>query len=244
MIDARSDDDGAAAPPGLTTVPRIEALQGLDAMATRLLKAPHAGLIVAEAAAQDPDMAARADAVAQAGGLALLVDATFAWKTDVASVLVLAAGRHWPVLEKCRDRMRLAVHEAVVNAVLHGCLRIAPNLRDTLEGWTDLTDRIQTALADPERGDLPVLVTMVPEADAWIVRVEDIGPGFAPPSPETGIVPPRPGVLSMRGRGLMLMRAVCDTVSWERGGRTCVLTLRRVDPDDACPRPGAGGETA
>lgn len=217
---------------GLELVSREAAWRGLEGLLFRLLTPPGQGLVMMEAAKQAPDMMARAEAVAKAGGLAVLMDATFAWKADVAGVLVRVVARHWADCENHRDRLRLAVHEAVVNAVLHGCLGIDPDLRDAAESpdassnWVAYTHRVREALDDPARGGLPVLLTLEATPQSWTLRIEDTGSGFTPPDPSQAPLP-NPGFVATRGRGLLLIRAASDSVAWEREGRTCVLTFTR-----------------
>ncbi|MBB4287320.1 ATP-binding protein [Roseospira goensis] len=205
-----------------------------DGLLLRALLPPRHGLVAAEAAAAAPDLAVRAEAAVAAGGLALLLSAASAWRLDVAQAVVTAALRHWPGLETRRDGLRLAVHEAVVNAMLHGCLRVPPHLRSDAAGWLAHSAAVDAALADPERGDRPVLVTVTPEPDGWTACVVDRGPGFIPPCPDNADpAPADPPATRPRGRGIALMRAMCETVRWEEGGRSVHLTIAQRPSRDA-----------
>lgn len=84
----------------------------------------------------------------------------------------------------------LALHEALVNAIVHGC-------------GNDPTKKVEVCVAcDESRGILIV--------------VRDPGPGFDPtsiPSPVTG-----QNVFSDHGRGIFLVNQLMDEVHFERGG--------------------------
>jgi len=215
---------------GLTTVTGLEVCPGQNELLSRFLSPPNHGFMMAEAAQHAPGMAARAQTVAEAGGLAVLLRANVAWEADVPGALALAGAAHWPGLEPRSGGLRLAAHEALVNALMYGCLNVAPHVREDTKGWLDYTAATVAALADPERGGLPVLVTVEEQPSAWVVRVEDPGPGFEPPPAFIGGGPtvPPPGAVTSRGRGLMLMRAICDRVEWSDGGRVVLLTFNRT----------------
>lgn len=94
----------------------------------------------------------------------------------------------------------LAVREAVINAIVHG-----------------------------NKGDprLKIWVTLSTERRALKARIRDQGNGFDPertPDPTTG-----PNLLRTSGRGLLLMRAFVDQVSFKHiatGGTEVILTKR------------------
>lgn len=100
--------------------------------------------------------------------------------------------------EAARDRIGLAAHEAVVNAMVHG-------------------NRL-----DPV---LPVGLSVRLDGGDLVIRVADRGPGFDPAGVPDPLAPEnrlRPG-----GRGLLMLRALMDSVDHERGAGGHVATLRR-----------------
>ena len=100
--------------------------------------------------------------------------------------------------QAAQDRIGLATHEAVVNAMVHG------NRRDP---------------------GLPVGLRMLLEGGDLVIRVADQGPGFDPTAVADPLLPEnrlRPG-----GRGLLMMRALTDEVGHEPGATGgSVATLR------------------
>lgn len=226
--------DSAAGPmiAAVDVVTDYELLLGGDGLLQRVLARPGKGVLTIEATEQAPALVEHARAVANADGLVLLLTAATAWRLDVADVLVIEATRRWPDVVPRRDSLRLALHEALVNALLHGCLQVPPNLRDDTEGWLEHSRVVDEALIDPSRGSRPVLVTMAAVEEGWEVAVVDTGSGFDPPpeSPTDGVAP-LVSTLSARGRGVALMRAVCDRVVWHDGGRAVHLTIKPPPKD-------------
>ncbi|MBB4314796.1 ATP-binding protein [Roseospira marina] len=236
MIDTAADRAGSD---GLTVLAGVDVWTGQDGLLPRLLTPPNRGFLMTGAVDQAPAMAERARAVARNGGLAALMRAHVAWQVDLAGAIAAACTEHWSGLETRRDRVRLALHEAVVNALMYGCLRIVSRQRETRVGWMNQTSSIMAALADPARGGLPILVTVEADPDAWRFRVEDPGPGFeVPPPDDRGPCLSPEGLTAAHGRGIGLMRAVCDTVDWTEGGRVVTLRIRRAEGGGG---PGASG---
>jgi len=132
-------------------------------------------------------------------------------------VLVHSAAEAAAILDKLESWMRilgfpnkdifavkLAVHEALINALRHG------------NRW------------DPSKC---VRVAFLVTPAEVLVGVEDQGPGFDPasvPNPLSEEILDRPG-----GRGLFLMRAYASWVSFEPPGNRVTLCRRRSDPAGA-----------
>ncbi len=178
-----------------------------------------------EAAAARPDWAALAAGVTDCGGLALLLTARAAWHPNLAGTVAEAASRRWSALAARRADLRLALHEALANAVLHGSLGVDPALRDRADGLKAHARAVRAALEDPVLGARPVLATVLAEAEtqACVMGVSDTGSGFVPPPAAAHAMP---ASRATRGRGLALIRTLCDQVRWRDGGRVIVMTVR------------------
>lgn len=107
-----------------------------------------------------------------------LIDRIMALVTDMGC----AAGREWEI--------RLALDEALTNAIVHGC-------------GGDSGKEVQCSVhCDKERG--------------MLIVVRDPGPGFDPasvPSPVVG-----ENLYRSHGRGIYLINQLVDQVRFERGG--------------------------
>lgn len=103
------------------------------------------------------------------------------------------------------DDVRLAVDEALMNALVHGCRK-------------DPVKTIQCCVAcDDERGIL--------------IIVRDPGPGFDPssiPSPVVGA-----NVFAEHGRGIFLINQVADQVCFEKGGTEIHVVIKPPGSDES-----------
>ncbi|MFC1629117.1 ATP-binding protein [Gemmatimonadota bacterium] len=116
--------------------------------------------------------------VCDTGAIDSLIDEVMVAVTDTGC----AAGKEFQV--------RLAMEEALINAIEHGC-------------GGDPTKEIQCSVCcDEERG--------------MLIVIRDPGPGFDPasiPSPVIG-----ENLFKTRGRGIYLINELVDEVRFERGG--------------------------
>lgn len=236
--DPASASEAALAAVGLRPVADVELRASGNGLLERVLVPPGRGLVVSEALVRAPALRDLALETAAADGLALLLSAGAAWTLDTAEVLTEAAVARWPALRQRHDVVRLALHEALVNAAMHGCFGIPPDLRDHQDGWLVHTAAIDEALRDPARSLRPLLICAAPDAESggWILRIADDGPGFdlaaagcaAGDNARQGV-----GAEAPRGRGLRLMRAAADTIAWEDGGRRVCMTLTATPGSDS-----------
>ncbi len=215
---------------GLRSVADLELRASGNGLLERVLVPPGRGLVVSEALAQAPALRDLALETAAADGVALLLSAGAAWTLDTAEVLTEAAVIRWPALRPRHDVLRLALHEALVNAAMHGCFRVSPDLRDHQDGWLAHTAAIEEALRDPVRSLRPLLICAARnvDGDGWILRVADDGPGFDVAAARCAAgddAREDRAAEAPRGRGLRLMCAAADTIAWEDGGRRVRMTI-------------------
>jgi len=130
-----------------------------------------------------------------------------------------------------RFRVGAAVKEAVLNAIYRGNLEISfKEMQDTrvslVEGKGE--NIVERRRAEPPYKDrkLHVAVNIDPQHAKFVIR--DEGPGFDPSKvPAAG----QPGSLDPQsGRGLVLMRAFLDEVTFNSRGNEVTLVKRRETP--------------
>ncbi len=136
-----------------------------------------------------------------------------------------------------------ALTEAITNAIVHGNLEIPSSLKEQPGAFARaLAERS----SDPAYAERLVEIEMAYDGQRceWIIT--DQGAGFdvgrtlqkldADPDPDAPGFDP--ASLLCSGRGILLMRAFLDDVSWSQGGRRVCLAIERESPDErrASPR--------
>jgi len=213
-------------------IAEILRLQACDPAFVRLFREPNADVMTPPARAGvqwRADWIADADAVVAAardGGFGLAVATDTALQTPIADLMIAAVELRAPgaVSDDLRERISTAVHEATVNACVHGNLGISGG------GARDV-DAFYAAIAAGANDDRRALKTVTISAaiaqGELVVDIRDQGEGFAPANDE---VRPEQGYT---GRGLSLIRTFADGLELLDGGRHIRLSFRLEDAGDA-----------
>lgn len=152
-------------------------------------------------------------------GLYMALSTSTAYSVGPAHLFCNVLAKRFGLSDELRENMELAVHEAVVNGLLHGNLEISSIDRQTLDGFRKYCDQIERHLQDPLLGGRQIEVFAVPLEDAIELSVVDDGPGYETDNLNLGDDPERKS-----GRGLVLIRHFARQVAIEDGGRR--LTMR------------------
>ena len=125
------------------------------------------------------------------------------------------------------DVIAMAFHEALVNALEHGCLELDSTLKGDLFAEQDAyAVQLQQRLTDPFYAQRAISVASVLTPDTFEVTIQDGGPGF-----DTSRVASlsEMDLNKQCGRGLPLILLVMDQVVHNRKGNEIKLVLNRKD---------------
>jgi len=151
--------------------------------------------------------------------------------TDIGKIAALVAylGRevraHYPGHDVPVTEIRLALYEALANAVEHGNLEIdydAKTLALAEDGGVRAL--IERRRDDPRFRDRRVRIEVDYEPTTVVWRIRDEGRGFSPRHEEE--THHLGDTTALHGRGLVLMRHLMDDVSWNSSGNEVRLTLK------------------
>ncbi len=121
-------------------------------------------------------------------------------------------------LDAHRERLYMVFAELYNNAVDHGLLQLDPALKETPEGFATFYSEREKVLEQLAEGRVYIEVEhmLVDEGGKLAVRIEDSGPGF-----DMGALPPELSEnTSFRGRGIRVLRSLCESLTYEgRGNR-------------------------
>ncbi|MGJ4929995.1 ATP-binding protein [Bradyrhizobium sp. HKCCYLS2038] len=160
------------------------------------------------------------DGAAEPGHLSLVVTTRSAYKHCIVKVFIHAMEHRTALTEDLRVRVYSAVQEALMNAVLHGNLRINPESRGSLDGLLAAHDAIESKLSSSDVAEAPIRMDALWDEAQLRVLVHDSGVGYEPQAVQS-----RAGEDSM-GRGLAILQAFSDNVAILDGGTTVELEFR------------------
>ncbi|HEY0330892.1 MAG TPA: ATP-binding protein [Rhodopseudomonas sp.] len=156
--------------------------------------------------------------------LSLTVTTRSAYRHQVIGAFVAAIDHRLQFSEDLQQRVRTAVQEATMNAMLHGNLGLGSALRGDLEGLARSHDVIESLLARPPLARSMIRIDAIWNVAILHIIVRDSGAGFKR-SPPCSIESPDP-MTQTSGRGLMILEAFCDRVVLLNGGTAIKLGFR------------------
>ena len=155
-----------------------------------------------------------------AASLVLCVSTATAVNGNVALLFADALEQRLSICEDLALRLKTAVHEATVNAAIHGNLGLTSDMRDSLDGGALLLQRISQLLAQESLSSRRVTLLACWTDVSIRITVRDEGRGFSPASlpdrRERGF-----------GRGLSIINLFASAVHIDNGGRDIVMEFRR-----------------
>jgi anti-sigma regulatory factor (Ser/Thr protein kinase) len=129
-------------------------------------------------------------------------------------------------LEARSDRLLVALHEVISNAVIHGNLEVSSGLKECDDRSFAAT--LAARAADPRYASRCVDIEVVYNGRCceWVLTQE--GPGFDVEQVLARQAEPQGGAPRPSGRGLLMMRAFVDEVRYAASGRQVTLTLHKA----------------
>ncbi|MDJ0973645.1 MAG: response regulator [Planctomycetota bacterium] len=120
--------------------------------------------------------------------------------------------------------VKLALYEALANALEHGNLEITFDQKtQAMEKPAGILDLINERLADERLSSRKIHVGVDYTEEAVAYAVRDEGPGF---DPQAQLNKPVADTSALHGRGITLIRHYMDDVSWNDSGNEIRLTMR------------------
>jgi len=125
-------------------------------------------------------------------------------------------------------RLGIALEEALSNALYHGNLEVSSELRrESLEGYYELAGERRS---QPPYCNRKIRVTETLTADAAVFTICDDGPGFD--TAKLNAQPDTQDLEAVSGRGIPLMNAFMDEVTFNAQGNQVTLVKRKASSDD------------
>lgn len=138
---------------------------------------------------------------------------------------LVAPTQVWGICDEDRaSRLTIVLTEALTNAVVHGNLGISSQLKEDGDAFAiELSKRSSL----PELAGKPVLIEAEYDGNAVTWTITDQGNGFDVDAFLAKLDDDGPDVDLLSGRGVMLIRAFVDEVSWAMDGRQIRFTMTR-----------------
>jgi len=122
-----------------------------------------------------------------------------------------------------RESIFLVVTELFVNSLDHGLLCLDSSLKSTPDGFMNFFELKQQRLDQLSEGHIKLIFSHVPyeKGGKLTILVQDTGNGFDEQSVTQGLASNQ----EYSGRGLELIRQICDSLEYSDGGRQATATF-------------------
>jgi anti-sigma regulatory factor (Ser/Thr protein kinase) len=128
--------------------------------------------------------------------------------------------------ESRTNKLMIALHEALSNAIIHGNYGLSSELKE--RGDSSFAEALAARMADPMLAarQVEVLIDYDGQRCRWIIT--DEGEGFDVERTLARLSSDDPELILASGRGILIMRSFMDEVRYEMGGRRLILSLMRT----------------
>lgn len=142
-----------------------------------------------------------------------------AYGVDVAETLCMAWSGLHPPSRDYGQCLRLLLHEAVSNALLHGGLEVSGFNRTSVEDFQRHNREINERLGQATYANRTIAVIIDAEGEATCLTVEDEGQGYEPSEL------PKHEKHGGLGRGMRLIHNLSKSVTVDNGGRRIMVVV-------------------
>ncbi len=150
--------------------------------------------------------------------LRLRLTSPVAYRWPVGEMVTNLLSRRLILAPDLRSSIAIALHEAVLNAVIHGNLEIERPTEHGFEATEALRERIAARLHDPRVRDRMCDIRLRWTSAHVLAWITDEGRGFTPRQGRNSDLP--------CGRGIQIIQALASRCTWRKGGRRLVLAFK------------------
>lgn len=156
---------------------------------------------------------------------------------DVAKVFVEALDYHLNFSKNRYEGIHLALHESMVNGLIHGNLQLSSNLRQSARDFIEYARLLDERLNDPAYAQKSMGVWATWDMEKLEIKIRDEGAGYS----SLPIMTTQPTLRSKSGRGLRIIAGTADSCTIDDFGREITLSFLRGERD-MYPISGDAGE--
>ena len=170
--------------------------------------------------------------------LGLLMTCPVIYACDIARIFTAALQKKLQFSESLAEGIHLALHESIVNGLIHGNLQLSSNLRQSARDFIEYARLLNERLNDPAYAQKSMSIWASWTSERLEIKIRDEGAGYTAVTTVPNLDQPAPQAKS--GRGLRLIAGISDSCTIDDFGREVTLSFllhdrveRPVTPDVA-----------
>ncbi len=153
----------------------------------------------------------------------ILMTCPVIYACDIAQIMSKALDRHLNFSKTRYEGIHLALHESMVNGLIHGNLQLSSNLRQSARDFIEYARLLDERLNDPAYAQKSMSLWATWDIEKLEIKIRDEGAGYtAMPLMQT-----QPGIRQKSGRGLKIIAGTADSCTIEDFGREITLSFLR-----------------
>ncbi len=154
-------------------------------------------------------------------GLGFLLTGPVIYQFDIAKVFALALKERFHISDFRFDSIHLALHEALVNGLIHGNLRLSSKLRQSSNDYKTYNQLLSKRLTTPSFACKAIDISAEWTEKKMKIVIRDEGMGYS----LSEILRHPPSVESKTGRGLRIIASAADSCTIDNCGREIALSF-------------------
>lgn len=194
----------------------------------RLLETPVVGLIDANALDESAQnfMSVFPENATNTNALGILMTCPVIYASDIAKLFTQALQKRLFFSKSLFESIHLALHESLVNGLIHGNLQLSSTLRQSARDFIEYARLLNERLNDPAYAQKSMSLMAFWTQDRLEIKIRDEGAGYS--SVPTVKVAAQP-TQAKSGRGLRLIAGLADSCTLDDFGREVTLSFLLQD---------------
>lgn len=162
--------------------------------------------------------------------LGVLLTCPVIYACDIARIFVDALQRRLFFSRKRMEGIHLALHESIVNGLIHGNLQLSSNLRQSARDFIEYARLLDERLNNPAYAQKSMSLWAAWDEEKLEIKIRDEGTGYAAAPVIQQATPP---LRSKSGRGLRIIAGTADSCTIDDFGREITLSFLLDEKEDA-----------
>ena len=159
--------------------------------------------------------------------LSVLMTCPIIYTCDIARLFTEALQQRLFFSKALQESIQLALHESIVNGLIHGNLQLSSNLRQSARDFIEYARLLNERLNDPAYAQKSMSLHASWTDERLEIKIRDEGAGYTAVSTIKNTTQPAPQAKS--GRGLRLIAGISDSCTIDDFGREVTLSFLLKD---------------
>ena len=156
--------------------------------------------------------------------LSFLLTCPVIYSTNIAEIFTRALNRRLHFSKSQFEGIHFALHESIVNGLIHGNLRVNSSMRQSARDFVEYARLLHNRLKDPEYAHKSISIIASWDKKKLEIKIRDEGAGYEKMSP---IIKEKSSAKS--GRGLRIIAGTADSCTIDDFGREITLSFLLED---------------